>query len=209
MNQAQTPPSPATAYGFSLFAAASGLSPNTLRSAGHFKSAMDKDSGRARAVVKQRVVADGYDILHAAGMGATPCAIHLRKVASTAAENWTDHHFEVAEEVAGILAETAVDLRSEQLNKRAFTPANVSEALLNTTKAGALLAILTGVPLGAGYFALNRAFGDDSLEIKKKEQELQHFQRVGEKLQRRMSTKYGYMPSEVVTAYTPREAAYV
>lgn len=209
MSHSQTYSSPETAYGFSLFAAASGLSPETLRKAGHFKSAMEKDSGRARAVVKQRVVSDAYGIMDAAGMADTRCGIHLRKVACTAAENWTGHHFDVADEVSDVLVEATADLRGEELNKRAFTPSNVSEALLNTTKWGALLAVLTGVPLGAGYFAMDRAFGDDSLAIKKKEQELQHFQRVGEKLQRRMANKYGYAPSEKVTAYTPEEAEYV
>lgn len=197
------------ALGFSLFAPFSGMSPQSLTEAGHYKQASDAHLGVAPIIAKQQLVSAACHVMDLAGLAATKAGIHLNKVASTEAHSWTDHHIEVADLAADVLLEERLDNRSADLHKSAFTPGDLSEGLLNVTKAGVLLSAIVGGALGTGYFAVDRAFGSNADSIAAKEQELKHFRRVGEKLQTRLASKYGYQPVAEAATYSPEEAAYV
>lgn len=185
--------------GFSLFAPLTGMKPETLESAALFKHAMDNSSEQDRAKVVGKVVAIAATVMREAGMGTTHAGIHLHKVATTPTDAWGDHHFEVADHAAAVLSEHLLEMKSADhiLMKQAYTPANVTQGMRNVLEAGALVAALVGAIGGTAYFAGRRIAGNDDIKIQKKEQEIKHFERVGEKLQQRLNSAYHYTPDEL------------
>lgn len=188
-------------FGLALFGPAFCSDSEQLQHAGIWKKAFDESPHKTRAVVRQRVVALGYGLLKQAGRDKTYAGIHLRRIQSTAPEEWTQHHFDVSDTVGHALVEEGMNLTGEHLNKTAnwFT-----QSAKNIAEATALVSLLTGAALGTLYWKSKRMSGmgsgagidilgsRDSAEIAEKEQQLRHFERVGGRLEKKLQSRYNY-----------------